>query len=778
MSNILSNKLNNKMNNNVIQYLNNNYELDKIRRCVNDIETSPNIYKTVASFEDANIINVTDVPLGDSKVKINYLLANAISSATSIVTNNIKLASTIAAEWGEDTVVGLQQERLNATMSKLQSPLKSIPIPAYSALSEGQRARVLEIFNKAIDAKEPVSIDFVSEAIDRYNSGANSFVMFKALNITIDYGTAVGKYDTTIYDGLMTESTYHYLYDRFSKFDEELNKLCSEDGKFKKQYEVNDLIEVLSDIKKSNNLNTYRMLSNLHKGLEFTKPTDEYTRNYSDKTTHGQIKQFIADGNVIKPFSKNDIDRLDGLCNLVKHMGKLTLPNVNVEASSASTDDMYDVLSSYFSFIEELTLCLTTYMFISQVATRNNKMLEDVIIACNMLVTKITALFDEVNNAIPEDNSVTQESFSAVINYIKDKINKPRNLNACIQEFDIYTRLQQRYIVNVNDFSKLKLRGFNKPSTNEIRDFRKKHSKLLKTMLDYDISKFTDEELYNSISSNLLTSENGLLTNGALNIKLLNAEDKSSRGIRDLIINESKIQQVMEIPFSNTTTKTFISAARDLEDHLNQVVNSIKSNDVNEIKFNLANLDYYLKEGSYYRNVTKLTDANIIPTLNTIPRIPCTSPIDNKTYTVGYQLPMRESQELLLDSFKQDVKYNVSAMDLENNFTKKICEMVAYLYTLNDKLNVYKVGVTSIERNLKVLYSIKKILPKTRDLDGDYNELIDCIINDSQHALADIKLRINLASLFYNASFSTLTILCNFYRQITPLMEDFLTTYK
>ena len=759
----------------VVQYLSNVETLESIKRCVDEANYNSSIYKTVASFEDNDIVTATEVPLGDVKTKLNYLLKEAVSKSTAIISANLNIAGDIAKTWSDNTLIGNQQERLNATLSKLKHPVKSNPIPAYSSMTDSQRSRTAGIFQKAFNSSEPMSIDFVSEAIDRYNAGADYFVMFKALDISVDYGNAVGVYDNEMYAKLMDETVFHYLAQRFISYAELCQRISPVEGSSVTKHSLSDIRDLLMTVQGSHNKNVYNRIKGFGVGVTFTKPADEYAANYKTTTTHANIKQYVSGKNIVTPLTKTETDRLDAACKAVSGMSGVTLPNIDVAASSVTTDELYEILSLYFSFIEELTQSLYTFMFVTQVATRNNELVEGVITACDKVIEKIKYLFDSVNNNLPDDSSVSQEAVTTNINYIKSQ---DLSVPAVKDEelLLVYSNLKNSFKQSVDVTTRLKLRGYTSISMKETDVFKSKHAKAFTTLMGVDISEYTGEQIFNLVTSDFFNSHNPFLSNSVLHLDLFESTYDLSQAMIEVLSKPQTIVDLFKTPFGSVSTKTYECAIDDLATHLVGLKEAIDADDIELVKTRLSVFDYFLDKGSYFYNVAKLVDHAHFNTLRTVPRVPCLYE-DDVVYTVGYQGLDRDSQDMLVELFARTREPSVRLRDLNTDAVDVVTGAYSTLYQTISSEALSKKILKNLEMCLKTLKDIGKGLEK---IDYDYTgyvNVLDAIEQDIVSATSDVKLRASLIHLLYHTSYSTVNCLSDFYRTSNQLLTDFAATY-
>ena len=760
----------------VVQYLANVASMETIARCVEETRYDDGIYKLVASFEDNNIIDASEVPLGDVKTKLNHLLKEAVAKSTSLLNSNLNIAGKIAKTWSDNTLISNQQERLNASLAKLYQPVKTNLIPAYSQMTESQRTRTAAVFQKIMGSAEPVSIDFITEAIDRYNAGADNFVMFKALDITVEYGNAVGTYDTETYQKLMDETVFHYLASRFISYAEICQTIAPTTGGDTTKHSLANIRELLISSRANHNKEVYSRIKGLGEGIVFTKPMDEYQSNYKETTSHANLKQYIGNKNLVKPLSKNETDRLDAVCKAVNNMTNVTLPVVDTAASVADNDELYEILSLYFSFIEELTQSLYTFMFVAQVATRNNELIEGVIGACDAVVIKIKLLFDTISNTLPDDSSVSQEEITANINYVKSKAIVTPNVKD-EELLVVYSNLKTIFKQSTDASMRIKLRGYSSVSMQEVDIFKDKHSKTIKDLMGIDVSELGGEDLFNLVSSNFFSDESKFLSDSILSLDLFDQTLDLSQALIYTLSTPQMIIDLFKTPFGMVSTKTYESATDDLSDHLFGVKEAIDDSDMELIKSRLNAFDYFLNHGSYFTNITKLTDHGRFNTLRKVPSVPCLYK-DDTTYTVGYNGLDRSSQDMLAQVFEIPKESSIRLSELNNEAVDVVTDAYDVLRESISSEASSKAILKRLETCLKVVGGIRTGLEKL-DIDYEiYGNVLDAIQKDITDASSDVQLRASLVHLLYHTSYSTVNCLSDFYRTSNQLLTDFVSTYS
>ena len=760
----------------VVQYLANVASMETIARCVEETRYNDGIYKLVASFEDNNIIDASEVPLGDVKTKLNHLLKEAVAKSTSLLNSNLNIAGKIAKTWSDNTLISNQQERLNASLAKLYQPVKTNLIPAYSQMTESQRTRTAAVFQKIMGSAEPVSIDFITEAIDRYNAGADNFVMFKALDITVEYGNAVGTYDTETYQKLMDETVFHYLASRFISYAEICQTIAPTTGGDTTKHSLANIRELLISSRANHNKEVYSRIKGLGEGIVFTKPMDEYQSNYKETTSHANLKQYIGNKNLVKPLSKNETDRLDAVCKAVNNMTNVTLPVVDTAASVADNDELYEILSLYFSFIEELTQSLYTFMFVAQVATRNNELIEGVIGACDAVVIKIKLLFDTISNTLPDDSSVSQEEITANINYVKSKAIVTPNVKD-EELLVVYSNLKTIFKQSTDASMRIKLRGYSSVSMQEVDIFKDKHSKTIKDLMGIDVSELGGEDLFNLVSSNFFSDESKFLSDSILSLDLFDQTLDLSQALIYTLSTPQMIIDLFKTPFGMVSTKTYESATDDLSDHLFGVKEAIDDSDMELIKSRLNAFDYFLNHGSYFTNITKLTDHGRFNTLRQVPSVPCLYK-DDTTYTVGYNGLDRSSQDMLAQVFEIPKESSIRLSELNNEAVDVVTDAYDVLRESISSEASSKAILKRLETCLKVVCGIRTGLEKL-DIDYEiYGNVLDAIQKDITDASSDVQLRASLVHLLYHTSYSTVNCLSDFYRTSNQLLTDFVSTYS
>lgn len=745
-------------------YLNNISQISNTVNCVMQSRYESNVYKNIASFESADIVQSKDVPLGDEKQKMAYLLAEAIAKSTSLVGDNLKFASTLVAGWGKFSPSENQPQELKNALSTLNSAAKTAPIPPYSRMSDDQRVRVQNVFKDVLELEQVPSIDYISDAIDRYNAGASYSLLTNKLNVVVKHKHSIKLYDEERFAALTEDKVLLHLITRFSAFKE-----VSEQLNANNKLSVDAFNKMMQDSQVTKNMAVHNHIKNLCVDLEFTKPVEDYTDAESATAGYDVIKTHNNE-NFITPLDKNTQSRLTALAAVVAKMTEFKLYDVNVGLSSMDAKGVYDIMHLYFEFVEEFAQTLMVFMYVTQIALRNSVIIDDVIGVSKSLVSKIDTLFEKVNETIPEDGEVSQESISAAINFVKSKLPISLNKAQADKQQDIYVELKSRFIDTMRNVERIRLRGISTFDEVRMDKFKKEHKTLMKQMFGVDVRELSSEELFNFVTTKCLSDANGLLTNNVFNIRLLTDKTSTANYVNDLISNTTQLDKLFALPFATTGSKTYAISTQDLEYHLSNLEEDLKSGDSLLIEKSVKAFDYFLNEGSYYTAVDKLTDAGQNNEFTTVPTVPYKD-AEGKEYTLGYRRLDRASQEKLFAVFAP-IDNPLSIHGLNNNeHAESLSISIAHLHSLNETIGASK------NHTVKQLNSIVKRLQKVKPIGVD-KVLLTALLEDAESAINDMILRERFIKLAYETSVSLNRSSCEFYNKSLLLFTDFLNAAR
>lgn len=745
-------------------YLNNISQISNMVDCVMQSRYESNVYKNIASFESADIVQSEDVPLGDEKRKMAYLLAEAIGKSTSLVGDNLKFAATLVTGWGKFAPSENQPQELKNALSTLNNAVKTSPIPPYSRMSDDQRVRVQNVFKDVLALEQTSSIDYITDAIDRYNAGANYGVLANRLNVVVEHKHSIKLYDEERFEALTEDKILLHLITRFSAF-----KKVSEQINANNKLSVDAFTKIMQDSQVTKNMAIHNHIKNLCVNLDFTKPVEDYTNGESATASYSDVKAY-SDKNFITTLDTNTQNRLNALAEVVAKMTEFKLYDVNVGESTMDAEGVYDIMHLYFEFVEEFAQTLMVFMYVTQIALRNAVLIDEVISVSKSLVSKIDTLFEKVNETIPEDGEVSQESINAAINFVKSKLPISLNQTQVVKQHSVYGELKDHFAETMRNIERIRLRGITTFDEVQMDKFKNEHKSLLKQMFDVDVRELSSEELFNFVTTKCLSDANGLLTNNAFNIRLLTDKTSTTTYVNDLISNAQQLDKLFALPFATTGSKTYAISTQDLEYHLSNLEEDLKSGDALSIEKSVKAFDYFLTEGSYYTAVDKLTGAGQNNEFTTVPTISYKDARGNE-YTLGYRRLDRASQDNLFAVFAP-TKNALSIHGLNNNeHADSLSNNIVRLHSLNETINASK------SQTVKQLNSIVKRLQKVKPIGVD-KTLLTALVEDAESAINDMLLRERFIKLAYETSVSLNRSSCEFYNKSLLLFTDFLNAVR
>ena len=745
-------------------YLNNISQISNMVDCVMQSRYESNVYKNIASFESADIVQSEDVPLGDEKQKMTYLLAEAIGKSTSLVGDNLKFAATLVTGWGKFAPSENQPQELKNALSTLNNAVKTSPIPPYSRMSDDQRVRVQNVFKDVLALEQTPSIDYITDAIDRYNAGANYGVLANRLNVVVEHKHSIKLYDEERFEALTEDKVLLHLITRFSAF-----KKVSEHINANNKLSVDAFTKIMQDSQVTKNMAIHNHIKNLCVNLDFTKPVEDYTNGESATASYSDVKAY-SDKNFITTLDTNTQNRLNALAEVVAKMTEFKLYDVNVGESTMDAEGVYDIMHLYFEFVEEFAQTLMVFMYVTQIALRNAVLIDEVIGVSKSLVSKIDTLFEKVNETIPEDGEVSQESINAAINFVKSKLPISLNQTQVVKQHSVYGELKNRFTETMRNIERIRLRGITTFDEVQMDKIKNEHKSLLKQMFDVDVRELSSEELFNFVTTKCLSDANGLLTNNAFNIRLLTDKTSTTTYVNDLISNTQQLDKLFALPFATTGSKTYAISTQDLEYHLSNLEEDLKSGDALSIEKSVKAFDYFLTEGSYYTAVDKLTGTGQNNEFTTVPTIPYKD-VQGNEYTLGYCRLDRASQDNLFAVFAP-TKNALSIHGLNNNeHADSLSNNIVRLYNLNETINASK------SQTVKQLNSIVKRLQKIKPIGVD-KTLLTVLVEDVESAINDMLLRERFIKLAYDTSVSLNRSSCEFYNKSLLLFTDFLNAVR
>lgn len=776
----LNEMMHDDLNTELSRYFINNESIQQVIDCVSETkQAESSIYSTIASFESAGIVETSDVPLGSEKEKMNYLLVQAIDKATTNLSDNLNIASNIIKMWGDGLVFDNQGQKLENALAALNKPVKTQPIPAYSKMSDGQRTRTQTIFNKHAQQEEPLSIDYISDAIDKYNEGASVSVLSKALEMSVAYKNSVVMYDESTYLSLSDSKVTAHIVERFRSFRTAIDAIHSSGNKIG----INSFLNILSDANKDKNNTVHNDIKSATIDLNFTEPTDEYNNRSKDSSSYNEIAGFSSEVNHLKPLDNNTINRLNAMCAMVNTLKDIKVLNISVKETTMSTDQAYDAISAYFNFIEEFTQNLIVFMFITQIAVRNHTVINEVIDITTRLSNVINGLFQEINDNISETGEVSQESITTSINYIKPKDAPDMTDNDVARQVHVYGRLSDSFNEKLNQLERIKLRGVGLVKGNTATKFINNEAGFIKESIGVDITEMDIEDIFNLMTSEYQSKNNELLNKSAVALDVVIGTDELSKRLRNSLMDDSFVTKTLIEPFATTTTVTYASATSDLEYHLNNLEEDLNAGDASAADKSLKRFIFNIGESSYFTSVAKvnsqssLADQTAAFTLTTVPRVPYIAS-NNESYAIGYGELDRSAQELIFAA------YNPSGLPVSLNTVKynsdinELALAVGRWYKVKQINDNHKPVCKRMENVLGRLNLLNSKLSKHKLSTPETEHLVNALVADIQGAISDCTMRSRLIELTYETSNNINKTLCDIYSRNITLIDDFIESVK
>lgn len=767
-------------------YMKNVEHINRVRECVNTTEYESNIYKVIASFEDAGIVTSTEVPVGSHKEKMNYILTQAISQLAPSVHKNMQLAGAAAKQWNEQVITDNQQERLNAATAKLKIPVKDASIPSYSEMNDGQRQRTQAIFQSVLKKEEPLSIDFVTEAIDRYNAGADKTVLFRTLGLTLEYGNALAVYEQDSYEALMNEQMFSYLLMRWESY-QRMVKAIGEHKRLTPQ-SLSVIVDTARYAKVPQMDNNIR---DSLKKVSFTKAVDEYNANSKPTTDYADVKPYLDGVNTIMPMSVNNRNRLRGLCTIVSNLKDMPVYEVVDSQTDMSSEDIYHSLSVYFEVMEEITQNLMAFLFLTQTTVRNNTLVEDVITAINMVDVTIDNLFNKVKDASGEDGNISQESFKNIIGKIMGtKPTKEVKQNTALNTYNAIVNIANEHNEVSDVLLRLKLRDNNSLDESRVTEFKTKHKDTIKNTFGVDIANMDVDGLFVFMTSGIFSKDINHDIIKSMTCDLYDTRNPSSKAIMSFLRNDEHVTRLFQVPFISTNYSFLDSTKVMLDDFSKLMYVTSEEMSPAEVKDVTSTvLEYFANEwvGSYHQTTDDFKDVLPIKDINTVSGTSFTSPITGRKHQLGYTNIDISSQHSLFNYFVPNKKTTLNLNQIKNNmdlFTlcKNEFGYNQFVVLINDFLKDETMGLPVIKGIHEICLSGKNALKTaisecteySRDDAKQYNIAVDAMLDDTSGAMFDIEARSNFAEVLHTTAAQTSKDLRQLYINFNEIAEDFI----
>ena len=779
----------NGLGDDIKQYMTNVQLMSKIKNCVTSCDYSSNVYRNVASFEDAGIAEASDVPAGTEKQKMNYLLVQAIQKAAPMVNANLKLAATAAKTWNDNvkTSDDNQQERLNAATARLRTAAKSSPIPSYSDMSDEQRARVQAVFQSVLKKSEPLAIDYISDVIDRYNAGADKTVLFKVLELQIDYSTALTVYDQESYDSLMSDSTFNCLFEQWKNY-QDMVKVIAES----KRMDAVTLSDIVAKFKYSTQNHSNHSLTKAVANIDFNEVLSSYNQNSKSTTSYDDIKPHLNGLNIVKPMSVNSRNRLLALCDIIGKLESYPVQEIVESQTDMENDDIYAALSGYFDVIEQTTQNLMVFMFLTQTTTRNYTLIEDVITTIGKVDSIIDSLFTKVHNATGEDGVISEEGFKDMIKSIvsgSKKVDDGSKTLDVTKEKLLFDRNLTAYNELSNSLLRLKLREHNSLNDRSIKTFIDKHAKTIKTLFNCDVTKMSIEEIYTFMTSDIFHQTISFSEVAALTSPLYFDNSPRSKSLLELLNNEESLSRLISEPFGRNDG-SFQSDSFKAATLVNAMCNELKELNSKTIDYiNYETLEF-VNAGS---NFTRQEDWQEVFNGFEITRVPAVlykHPATRADTFLGYRQINTSTLSAILSYFTPDNTRKVNLNNIGINSGLKTIAKNSITYAKYDTVanqfyesgGAHSVIVNNINDAADEIKGLNNVIAKLPNVGANelvsYKTLNNAIVEDMESALIDAAARAKLAKITALSSSHVVETLRNLYGEFNEIAEDFIAITK
>lgn len=775
------------------KYMNNNIVIQRIKNCINDSHLHDNVYKTVASFEDANIVDSSEVPVGSEKQKMNYLLTAAVNKLAPLVKDNIKLAGSAAKTWNENVGEIRLQEKLNATVAKLKMPIKEQAIPSYSTLSPDQRILVQEVFQTTLKREEPLSIDFIIEAIDRYNAGADRGVLFDKLGLVLNQDITLDTDGHVLSEHLLSDDMFTYLLTRWESYQKLVSVLGQETSMSPLELSI-----ILDDARLSKSGTMDNLVKESIMGVDFNEQLDKYNNSVKSTTSFADLKPYLKDNNIINTLSTNATNRLRGLCTVILALEEAPFYEIKESESDLDSEDSYHALAVYFELIEELTQNLTVFLLVTQSTVRSSTVMQNIINVIDTVDGILTELFTKVNDVSTESGSVSQESFKLSINKllgfpVKDETDNKPNATG-VEHYNNISMLANKYIEVSDNLFRLKLRDSSSLNTEVIKTFSDKHGASIKRLFNIDISKMDVNNLFTFMTNAVFTTTLTTSTTKALSANLFNSKDDSSLAMRRFIDNNDVVIRMLYTPFT-PHEYGFASCSVDAVKEFSKIsmTASPSSDQTETVDIITTTVDHFAENiyGTYYRTAYDWQESFPVAKLEVLKSVKYTPPYSNRSTTLGYSLATAASQKKLHSCFMPNNSAKITLNTLKNNIdifklVKNNSEYVKLNNVCQNYLTDANLGLPELNRMNAfasgILPTVTASVSKNANIPNDdakqYNIAITAMANDISTAIEDIKARAQLAELITTLSSQAGSELSDIYITFNNLAEDFITIAK
>lgn len=778
------------------RFVSNVASVESMYGCVIESIGEQNIYKTIASFEDAGIVSATEVPAGNQQAKINFLLSKAIEEITPRIHENMQLAGKAAKQWSQHVVIESQQEKLNAAITKLTSPVKNEGVPAYSELTEGQRARVQKVFQSALKQEEPVEINLITEAIDRYNAGANLGVMFKALSLKLDYSNGIALYEQDAYETLMSDEMFAYLFERWEAYQRMVNAIG--EHKYLTPKTLGDILDNAragKRISKSYDVNA-ALLS-----VGFDKALSEYNENTKATTEYSDVKPYISGDNVVRPASTNNLNRLAGLSKMISELQSVPAYRVDESKTDMDSEVIRDCLAVYYEVMEEVANNLMAFIFLTQTTIRNSTVINDVITSIDMVDTVVSELFENVKNSAVEDGVVSQEGFKELISKVAKlftKTDEIKQLSVLSDKKSGITAINNT-VREYNELSdqlfKLKLRDNHSLDESRIKAFKKKHSATIQRLFNTSVSRMDVEELFSFMSNGIFTKTITSKYVSTLGAAIFDNRDKSAQLIYKFLTDDKLLDMYLDKPYRGEKYgfyDCFDSAYGEYEKLLNL---SIRKPAAPVIKQTLNEvMEYFAVDanGTYFNTAGQLNEALPGYDIEIITPKIYVSPLTNNRSSIGYRNPTLSTFDTIFSKFAPNEK---TVLTLNSIKAKR--EIVEYCKRQFDYNHLRDAVLIPFINNDETGYSkmvdlhnwILSTAPNVADVivdcpdisKSDSDHYIDGllgIIYDTTACLNDINNRAGVTLTVSRSANEVSDQLRSLYRDFNEMAEDFISIAK
>lgn len=774
------------------KYMRNLNDIAVIKNCVNATNVSTNIYKTVASFEDAGIVNSSELPVGDEKQKMNFLLSAAISKLAPIIKDNLKLAGAAAKRWNENVGDDNQQERLNAVVTKLKTPVKDQAIPSYSSLSEDQRSVVQRVFQEALKKEEPVSIDFIIEAIDRYNAGADRGLMFDKLGLVLDQSTSIAAHDQSAYEALMTDDMFAYLLTRWESYQKMINAISEEPS-----LTATNLSVIVDTARFSKSSTLDAILKNATAGLDFSKPLDEYKQAEKPTTSFADIKPYLQDNSIIKSMSTNNSNRLRGLCTIVSQLEDMEIYHIDDSQSDMSSDECYHALAVYFEVMEEITQNLMVFLFLTQTTVRNATMVQDIITVVNTVDTILTDLFNRVNDATIVSGNISQEGFTSFVSKLlghnKREYLEKKALSTKIKgDATNVLKLSSQFKAHSNNLVKLKLRDTNSITDSSLKDFKEMHSETISKVFGVNIDKMDSHALFTFMTNDIFSTKITPSLVGSLSTNVLMSSDPVSKDTLRALTTPEDIAQLFATPFLTeryTWYDCMVNVANEYHNLIDITQPGVSADVVTSTVRAVAE-NFTYTGGSYFVANDDFKRIFVDSELEVVPSVKFIQDETNKVTYLGYRETTSGSMLKILNGFVTNPRNEVTLNSIKNNnmyamygehttsFVRLVTHTVSYVNATHGGRGMIDV----CDKMEAALPAIKTAISKNSNFDKpsalQYCALAEAMVDDLKGAIHDMEARESLALVAYNSMVNVTKELRELYINFNIISEDFIKLAK